>query len=85
MASSASSGSGEYDDVDDIASNLSDWVDELGDEQIGFTSLFSDAVCDTLEEAVRVDREQFAFDLVEYIKRLGLSFYDIIQLIGSVA
>ncbi len=84
MASSASSGSGEYDDVDDIASNLSDWVDELGDEQIGFTSLFSDAVCDTLEEAVRVDREQFAFDLVEYIKRLGLSFYDIIQLINYV-
>ena len=88
-AASASSGSGEFDDVDDVddvASNLSDWVDELGDEQIGFTPLFTDGVslCHSLEEAVRVDREQCGFDLVDYIKRLGLSFYDIIQLINYV-
>lgn len=70
--------------MDEIASNLSDWVDETGDEHIGFTSLFSDAACDSLEEAVRVDKEQCAFDLIDYIKRLGLSFYDIIQLINYV-
>ena len=83
-ASSVSSGSEDIADTDDVASNLSDWVDELGDEDLCFTCLFSDAVCDSLEEAVRVDRELGGFDLFDYIKRLGLSFYDVIQLINYV-